>query len=115
MAAALHRGYVGPAGAGRTYGKTGPSIEPTLTIDRLTQDGVEVAEFLTRHLHQKKIVLVGASWGTTLGIHMARTRPDLFCAYVGTAQDVNVQGSFASSYPRLLAQALARINKQLVS
>jgi pimeloyl-ACP methyl ester carboxylesterase len=102
-------------GAGRTYGKTGPSIEPTLTIDRLAQDGVEVAEFLTRHLRQKKIILVGASWGTTLGIHMARMRPDLFCAYVGTAQDVNVQESFASSYPRLLTQARAAADKQAVS
>ena len=49
-------------GAGRTYGKTGPSIEPTLTIARLAQDGIEVAEFLATHLHQEKIILVGASW-----------------------------------------------------
>jgi predicted alpha/beta-fold hydrolase len=26
-------------GAGRTYGKTGPSIEPTMTIERMVQDG----------------------------------------------------------------------------
>jgi pimeloyl-ACP methyl ester carboxylesterase len=102
-------------GAGRTYGKTGPSIEPTLTIDRLAQDGIQVAEFLTVHLHQKKIILVGASWGSILGIHMAKARPDLFCAYVGTAQDVNVQGNLAASYPRLLAQARATADQQAIS
>ena len=48
-------------GAGRTYGKTGPSIEPTLTIARLAQDGIEVAQYLVTHLHQEKIILVGAS------------------------------------------------------
>jgi pimeloyl-ACP methyl ester carboxylesterase len=102
-------------GAGRTYGKTGPSIEPTLTIDRLAQDGIEVAEYLTTHLHQKKIILVGASWGSILGIHMAKARPDLFCAYVGTAQNVNVQGNLAVAYPRLLAQARAAADQQAVS
>jgi len=94
-------------GAGRTYGKTGPSVEPTMTIDRLAQDGIEVAEFLTKHLHKKKVILVGASWGSILGVHMAKMRPDLFCAYVGTAQDVNIQANFAAAYPRLLALARA--------
>jgi hypothetical protein len=41
-------------GAGRTYGKTGPAIEPTMTVERMAQDGVEVAEFLTIHLHKKE-------------------------------------------------------------
>src|SRR5512142_1882859 len=42
-------------GAGRTYGKNGPSIEPTMTVERMVQDGIEVATFLTKHLHQRKI------------------------------------------------------------
>jgi pimeloyl-ACP methyl ester carboxylesterase len=41
-------------GAGRTYSKNGPSIEPTMTVERMAQDGIEVAEFLTKHLHKKK-------------------------------------------------------------
>src|SRR5271166_2909251 len=41
-------------GAGRTYGKTGPSIEATMTIDRMVQDGIEVSEYLTKHLSKKK-------------------------------------------------------------
>lgn len=73
-------------GAGRTFGKTGTSIAPTMTTERMAQDGIEVAEYLRAHLHKKKIILVGHSWGSYLGIHMIKERPDLFFAYVGTGQ-----------------------------
>jgi pimeloyl-ACP methyl ester carboxylesterase len=33
-------------GAGKTLGKSGPSVASTITIDRMTQDGIELAEFL---------------------------------------------------------------------
>jgi pimeloyl-ACP methyl ester carboxylesterase len=73
-------------GTGRTYRKTGSSIAPTMTLDRMTQDGIEVAEFLRTHLRKEKIILIGHSWGSFLGIHMVKQRPDLFYAYVGTGQ-----------------------------
>ena len=92
-------------GAGRTYGKTGPSIESTMTMDRMVQDGVEVAEFLTKHLSKKKIIIEGGSWGSILGIYMIHTRPDLFCAYVGIAQMVNWQENLSASYDRVLQMA----------
>ena len=94
-------------GAGRTYGKNGPSIEPTMTVDRMTQDGVEVAEFLTKHLHKKKIIIVGGSWGSVLGISMSHARPELFYAYVGVAQMVNWQENVSASYARVLELARA--------
>jgi len=46
-------------GAGRTYGKSGPSIEPTMTIERMVQDGIEVSQFLATHLKKKKIIILG--------------------------------------------------------
>ena len=53
-------------GAGRTFGKSGPSIAPTMTIDRMTQDGIELAELLRKSLQKDKIILVGHSWGSIL-------------------------------------------------
>jgi pimeloyl-ACP methyl ester carboxylesterase len=50
------------------------------------QDGVEVAEYLRQHLNQDRIVLVGHSWGSLLGLLIAKARPDLFYAFVGTGQ-----------------------------
>jgi pimeloyl-ACP methyl ester carboxylesterase len=73
-------------GAGRTLEKSGESIAPTITIDRMAQDGIEVSEYLSGHLNQQKIVLVGHSWGSLLGLLMAKARPDLFHAFVGTGQ-----------------------------
>jgi len=92
-------------GAGRTYGRTGPAIESTLSLERIVQDGVEVAGYLTTHLHQKRVVIVGGSWGSLLGIHLAKRRPDLFTAYVGTAQLVNMRENTRASYERVLAYA----------
>lgn len=94
-------------GAGRTFGKSGPSIELTLTVERMVQDGVEVAEFLTKRLNKKKIIIYGGSWGSILGMHMAHARPDLFYAYVGDAQLVNTRKNDLASYARVLELARA--------
>jgi pimeloyl-ACP methyl ester carboxylesterase len=91
--------------AGRTYGKNGPSIESTLTIDRIVNDGIEVAEFLKRHLGKRKIIIEGGSWGSILGVYMAHAKPSLFYAYVGVAQMVNERQNVAASYARVLQLA----------
>jgi pimeloyl-ACP methyl ester carboxylesterase len=102
-------------GAGRTYGKSGPSIEPTMTVERMAQDGVEVAEFLAKHLDKKKIIIVGGSWGSVLGIHMAHARPDLFYAYVGLAQLVNERKGLSASYARVLELARSAGDQQAIT
>jgi pimeloyl-ACP methyl ester carboxylesterase len=102
-------------GAGRTYGKNGPSIEPTMTIERMVQDGLEVAEFLTKHLNKKKVIIEGGSWGSILGIYMAHARPDLFYAYVGVAQMVNERKNNSASYARVLELARAAGDQQAIT
>jgi len=102
-------------GAGRTYGKSGPSIKPTMTVERMAQDGIEVAEFLTNHLGKKKIIIEGGSWGSILGISMAHARPDLFYAYVGSAQLVNTRKEQSVGYARVLELARAAGDQQAIS
>ena len=63
-------------GSGRTCGKNGPSLAPTITIERMAQDGVELAELLLKTLQKNKIILVGHSWGSILGVFMVKARPD---------------------------------------
>jgi pimeloyl-ACP methyl ester carboxylesterase len=96
-------------GAGRTYGAAGDALAPTMTLERMTQDGVELAEYLRTHLHKDKIVLVGHSWGSFLGIHIVKQRPDLFYAYVGTGQVVG-RVTFEKQFEITIAhlQALAQ-------
>lgn len=92
-------------GEGKTFEKSGKSVAATMTIGRMTDDGIEVAEYLCRRLHKRRIVLLGHSWGSILGIHMIRRRPDLFSAYVGTGQVVALERDAEAAYPLLLRRA----------
>ena len=76
-------------GAGKTFGRNGTNERP-LTMAQYVRDGVEMAEYLRRHLHKKRIILIGHSWGTGFGLMIAVARPDLFWAYVGTGQVVDI-------------------------
>jgi pimeloyl-ACP methyl ester carboxylesterase len=95
-------------GAGRTYARSGPSVAPTMTVERMTDDGIEVAQYLIKHLHQKKIILYGGSWGSVLGIRMAHARPDLFHAFVADGQLVNWQKSLVVNYARVREMARSK-------
>jgi pimeloyl-ACP methyl ester carboxylesterase len=86
-----------------------------MTVERMAQDGVEVTEFLIKHLHKKKIIIVGGSWGSILGIYMSHARPELFYAYVGVAQMVNWQKNVSASYARVLKMARASGNQQAIT
>jgi pimeloyl-ACP methyl ester carboxylesterase len=100
-------------GAGKTFGRSG-KVSADVTIDRMVQDGIELAGFIRGHLHKKKIVLVGVSWGSDIGVHMVKSRPDMFYAYVGTGQSVN-QGKFrAVAYTQLLAEARIRKDQKAI-
>jgi pimeloyl-ACP methyl ester carboxylesterase len=101
-------------GAGKTLEATDPSVADTMSINRMAQDGIEVSEFLRNHLHKDKIILLGHSWGSILGIHMAKQRPDLFYAYVGTGQVSNIPKSQQISYAHLLEKARAANDKKAV-
>jgi len=105
-------------GTGRTYGAAGDALAPTMTLERMTQDGVELAEYLRAHLHKEKIVLVGHSWGSFLGIHMVKQRPDLFSAYVGTGQVVGkttFEKAFELTIGRLQRLAAATNNREALA
>ncbi|MEJ8803056.1 alpha/beta hydrolase [Pontibacter sp. H249] len=106
--------YWDQRGAGRTFGRNAPKvisedywIENPLTVERMTADGIELSEYLIKHLGKQKITLVGTSWGSVLGANMALKRPDLYSAYIGHSQVVNGEAGFLHAYNTVakLAQA----------
>ncbi len=101
-------------GEGRTFDRAGTHEAP-MTIAQMTADGIAVAEYVRRRLHKDKIILLGHSWGSVLGVHMALARPDLFAAYVGTGQVVNLERDAEAAYPLLLAQARAAGNDRALA
>jgi pimeloyl-ACP methyl ester carboxylesterase len=94
-------------GAGRTLGRNGKASAATLTIDRLVQDGVELADALRTSLQKDKILLLGHSWGSVLGVLMAKAKPNSFSAYVGTGQVGDPARGYRVAFDGLLAKARA--------
>src|SRR5258708_6996904 len=92
-------------GAGRTFGRNGAAAASTITIERMVQDGVELAELLSKRLQKDKIVLVGHSWGSILGVFMAKARPELFYAFVGTGQVADNTRNYAVAHAALVERA----------
>jgi pimeloyl-ACP methyl ester carboxylesterase len=93
-------------GAGMTYGAQGPAaMEETLSIERMRDDGIAVAEYLSRKLNKPKLILLAGSWSSILGVHMIKARPDLFLAYVGSAQIVSYEENSRTAYSKLAAMA----------
>jgi pimeloyl-ACP methyl ester carboxylesterase len=58
-------------------------------------------------LQKDKIVLLGSSVGSLVGVSMAKRRPDLFHAYIGTDQVVDMARNELRSYEMALSRARA--------
>jgi pimeloyl-ACP methyl ester carboxylesterase len=101
-------------GAGRTFGKNGETGCGPLTVDRMVRDAIEVAEFLIANLRKPRVLLVGHSWGSVLAVHMLKRRSELFSAFVGTGQLVNMRHNEEYNYRWQLEQAERLGNQEAV-
>ncbi|MGW4565311.1 alpha/beta fold hydrolase [Streptomyces sp. NPDC004561] len=91
-------------GAGRTFTAGGPEGQGELTLGRLQADALEVTAHVRTRLGVDKVVLLANSFGTVVGLRLARDHPDLYAAYVGTDQNIVGGGRDASSYEALLTR-----------
>jgi pimeloyl-ACP methyl ester carboxylesterase len=91
----------------RGCGKSYPSLRPKsdLTVDQYTDDIIALSEHLQERFDEEKIYLVGHSWGSIIGVRAVQQRPDLYHAYIGTAQMVNVLESDQIIYLKMLDYA----------
>jgi len=92
----------------RGCGKSYPSINPKadLTIDQYVSDIIELTDILRSRFDEEKVYLVGHSWGTIIGVKATQQRPDLFHAYVGTAQMVDVEETDQIIYDAVIDYSL---------
>ncbi|MFE7085405.1 alpha/beta fold hydrolase [Sphingobacterium spiritivorum] len=74
-------------GAGRTEALN-KSLVP-ITLDLMVNDTFELIKLLLKRFNQKKLYLVGESWGTVLGFKMAEKHPELLNAYLAFSPVVN--------------------------
>ncbi len=98
-------------GTGKTLRRSGADGQGELTFDRLLRDAVEVIEHVRARLGVTRVVLLGCSFGSALGLRIARSRPDLVSAYVGTDQKVFDGGRDTTDYHDVL-ERLDRAGKK---
>ena len=99
-------------GAGKSYH---PGIDPAkMRLSREIADTIMLIDNLRARFGSQKIILVGHSYGTTLGLLVAERRPDLIRAYVGVGQEacdrateLNLQDRWIAEEGRLRGDAKA--------
>ena len=100
-------------GAGMSWS---PDLDPAkMTMERLVADTIEVADYLRARFGQEKILLLGHSWGSFLGIQGAARAPDRFYAYVGMAQVVHQLRSEVMARDTMIAAYRARGEMRMVA
>ena len=93
-------------GAGLTFSRA-PKGQGDVTLQRIAEDGLEVVAHALERTGQAKAILLGGSWGSMVAVTMARLRPDLFHALVGTGQVVDATRNEAVGYAALLERVRA--------
>lgn len=93
-------------GAGMSFSAEIPP--QTMTMAQMISDTIEVADYLRARFGQDRILLLGHSWGSYLGIQVAAKAPDRFLAYVGMAQIVHQLRSEVMAHDFLLGAYKAR-------
>ncbi|MBK9739144.1 MAG: alpha/beta hydrolase [Actinobacteria bacterium] len=103
----LEKAFVVATWDQRGTGRSASALEhaETITLEQSISDAIEVAEYLRRRFDERRVYLVGSSWGSTLGVLTAQRRPDLFAAYVGTGQMVNQAETDRRMYAESVAYA----------
>jgi len=102
-------------GSGMTYGRNPPGPGETLTIKQMSDDGAELAAYLAERFNKDKVILWGSSWGSILGVHIAKAHPELFYAYLGSSQGVSFRENETESYTRLLGLTRAANDNSLLA
>ena len=83
-------------GAGKSWSPDIP--RESMTEGQLVEDCAELTHWLCDRFGQKKVFLVGHSWGTQLGLRAVVRYPDLFEAYAAVSQVVNARRAEAISW-----------------
>jgi pimeloyl-ACP methyl ester carboxylesterase len=95
-------------GAGKTFGRAGGTLDAATTVASIAADGIAVTELVAARLGSERVVLLGLSFGSVVALEMARARPDLYVAYVGTGLFVHRDDGRVVAYQRVLADARAQ-------
>lgn len=102
-------------GAGKSYALSDPAkVAPTMTLDRYRDDAIELIDYLAKRFGQKKVFLLGHSWGSAVGLSVAIKRPDLLHAYIGMGQAIDFRAGERMGMAWTIDQARKRGDDSVV-
>ncbi|NYF57671.1 alpha/beta fold hydrolase [Micromonospora purpureochromogenes] len=90
-------------GAAKSWAAFAPSS--TLTLDSEVADAVAVVNHLRQRFRQDKVYLMAHSGGSLVGVTAVQRHPELFRAYVGVGQAVDLRAADRSQYADTVAWA----------
>jgi len=102
-------------GTGKTYLLTDPAIvAPTLTRERMLADVEEPADWARKSFGKAKIFVAGHSWGSYLGLELARRRPNWLHAYIGVGQMTDMPQSERRGWAFAMERARQDANAEAI-
>ncbi len=97
-------------GSGLSYSKQIPHC--SMTISQLIKDTIQVTQWLLNYFSKTKLYLAAHSWGSLLALQVLQQRPDLFYAYYGISQVVNIHCEESAAYQHL--QEISVIKRNII-
>lgn len=76
--------------------------EESMTVSRFVEDVHEATQYLKQRFDREKILLLGHSWGTQIGILAASKYPEDYAAFISVGQVVHPQRGDSLSYNWLM-------------
>jgi pimeloyl-ACP methyl ester carboxylesterase len=101
--------YWDQRGAGHSY-HAGIPVE-SMNLAQFLADTHDLVEILRTRFHTSKIYLAGHSWGSLLGVLTVARYPELFHAYIGIGQAVDLRENERVSYQFAVDAAVKTDNR----
>lgn len=84
--------------SGKTASISGVESPVELTSEIIINDALELTDYLRETFHKDKIIILGHSWGTFLGVNLAKRYPDRYIAYISTGTMVDSEKEYKYQY-----------------
>jgi len=101
----------------RASGKSAGNLndDMDLSIDRYTDDLVELIAWLQNELGVEKVGVLGHSWGSIIGVTLSGRRPDLLWSYIGVGQVISGAENETESFGHAMRSAIADSNEHALA
>lgn len=105
--------YYDQRGTGKTQSKNKSKIM-TITVDTLINDLKESVEYIHQKYPNKKLIILGHSWGSILGIEYIKKYSDTVDGFVGMGQVINFKLGEKVSYEHCYKLASEKHKRKLI-